>query len=244
MSMPPPGQPPFQQPGGPYQVPSGQGAPYQQPSQPPYRQGPYPSQPYAPQGQWPGAMPPPQMPPPPTRSRSKLIWILGGVALVLLVCCIGGVVVFNSGKNSSNATASNSTNPPTTSQGPHKVGDVVKTQSWEVTINKVSAYAGDPNQLDVPGAGNTFLLVEGTFKNLSQDAQTLSIPLMFELQDSKGTKYDQSPLSSVTGPDGTVLPNGPATGKWGYEVPTSVHNFILIFSEDFGQTNTTWNVSI
>ncbi|SRR5579885_1643532 len=231
MSMPPSGQPPYQYPGG----------------QPPYQQGtPYPSQPYAPQGQWAGGvMPPSQMPAQPPKGRSKLVWIIGGVVAVLLVCCIAGVVVLNSSKNTS-TTTSNTTSGQNTSNGGdhHKVGDTVKTATWQVTINSVSAYAGDPDQFEVPEDGNTFLVVEGTFKNLDKQSQTLSTILMFELQDSKGNKYDEALLTSVTGPDGTVLANGPAHGKWGYEVPKSIHSFILLFSEDFGQTSTSWDVSI
>ncbi len=231
MSMPPSGQPPYQYPGG----------------QPPYQQGtPYPSQPYAPQGQWAGGvMPPSQMPAQPPKGRSKLVWIIGGVVAVLLVCCIAGVVVLNSSKNTS-TTTSNTTSGQNTSNGGdhHKVGDTVKTATWQVTINSVSAYAGDPDQFEVPEDGNTFLVVEGTFKNLDKQSQTLSTILMFELQDSKGNKYDEALLTSVTGPDGTVLANGPAHGKWGYEVPKSIHSFTLLFSEDFGQTSTSWDVSI
>ena len=230
MSMPPSGQPPYQYPGG-------------APSQPPYQQG-YPSQPYAPQGQWPGAMPPSQMPSQQPKKRSKLVWIIGGAVALVLVCCIAGVVVIN--RNASSATTSSTTSGQNTTNGGahHKVGETVKTATWQVTINGVSAYAGDPDQFDVPQDGDTFLVVEGTFKNLDKDSQTLSTILMFELQDSKGNKYDEALLTSVTGPDGTVLANGPAHGKWGYEVPTSVHSFILIFSEDFGQTSTSWDVSI
>ena len=232
MSMPPSGQPPYQYPGG----------------QPPYQQGaPYPSQPYAPQGQWAGgAMPPPQMPAQPPRGRSKLVWIIGGVVALVLVCCIAGVFVINSSKNASSTATTNTTSGQNTGNGGdhHKVGETVKTATWQVTINSVSAYAGDPDQFEVPEDGNTFLLVEGTFKNLDKQSQTLSTILMFELQDSKGNKYDEALLTSVTGPDGTVLANGPAHGKWGYEVPKSIHSFTLVFSEDFGQTSTTWDVSI
>jgi hypothetical protein len=235
MSMQPPGQPPFQPLGG-------------MPSQPSYSQGnPYPSQPYSPQGQWPGVMPPPQMPSQPPKKRSNLVWIIGGAVALVLVCCIAGIAVINGSKNSANTTTSNSTSSPTTKNsggGHHKIGETVTTATWQVTINSASAYAGDPNQLDVPQDGDTFLVVEGTFKNLDKQSQTLSTILMFELQDSKGNKYDEALLTSVTGPDGTVLANGPAHGKWGYEVPKSVHTFILIFSEDFGQTSTTWDVSI
>jgi hypothetical protein len=228
MSMPPSGQPPY---GG-------------MPSQPSYPQGtPYPSQPYAPQGQW--ASMPPQMAPQPPKKRSNLIWIIGGSVVVLLVVCIAGVAVLaNAGKNIS-TSSSNTPNSTTGNSGAHhKVGETVTTATWQVTINSASAYAGNADQLDVPQDGDTFLLVEGTFKNTSKDSQTLSTILMFELQDTKGNKYDEALLTSVTGPDGTVLANGPAHGKWGYEVPKSVHNFILVFSEDFGQTSTTWDVSI
>ena len=232
MSMQPPGQYPPQPFGG-------------TPSQPSNPQGtPYPSQPYPPQGQWPGAMPQPQIPFQPPKKRSKLGWIIGGVVAVLLVCSIIGIAVIARAGNTIASNSSNSSTNQNSGKGPHKVGEKVTTDTWEVTINSVSTYAGEPDQFEVPQDGNTFLLLEGTFKNLDKESQTLSVPLMFELQDSKGNKYDQALLTSVNDPDGTVLSNGPAHGKWGYEVPTSVHSFILIFSEDFGQTTFTWNISI
>lgn len=257
MSMQPPEQP-FQQPseGTPSQPLYPQGMPSQPlPPPPPYPTQPYPSQPFPPQGQWAGAMPPPQMPPQAPKKRSKLVWIIGGIVAVVLVCCIGGIAaVANGGKGTSNNTASNptsvSTSAPTSAPtqnpnaGHHKVGDTISTATWQVTLNSAAAYAGDPNQFEVPKDGDTFLVLEGTFKNLTSQSQPLSTLLMFELQDSQGNKYDEALLISVTGPDGTVLANGPAHGKWGYEVPTSLHSFILVFSDDFGLTSYAWDVSI
>lgn len=249
----PPQQPPEGTPSQPFYP---QGTPSQPlPPPPPYSTQPYPAQPFPPQGQWPGAMPPPQMPPQAPKKRSKLIWILGGVIAVVLVCCIAGIaVVANGSKNSPNNTASNpttvSTSAPTTvptqkpSAGHHKVGDTISTATWQVTINTASVYAGDPNQFEVPKDGDTFLVVEGTFKNLTSQSQTLSTLVFFELQDAQGNKYNDALLTSVTPPDGAVLANGPAHGKWGYEVPTNTHAFVLVFTDDFGQTTYVWDISI
>lgn len=201
---------------------------------------------------------PPQMPPQPPKKQPNLIWIIGGVLAVVLVVAIAGIALAaNSNKSGPNTTANTSatsTNTPTiaptdtptqdSSATHHKVGDTVTTATWQVTINSAVSYAGDPNEFETPNPGDTYLVVEGTFKNLTNQSQPLSTLLDFELQDSQGNKYEEALLISVTGPDGTVLPNGPAHGKWGYEVPTSVHTFVLVFSEDFGQTAYVWDLSI
>jgi hypothetical protein len=180
------------------------------------------------------------------------------LAVVLVVAIAGIAIAANANKSGPNTTASNPTAAPTntltiaptdtptqnSSATHHKVGDTVSTATWQVTINSAVSYAGNPDEFETPNPGDTYLVVEGTFKNLTSQSQTLSTLFMFELQDSQGNKYDEALLISVTGPDGTVLPNGPAHGKWGYEVPTSIHSFVLLFSDDFGQTAYVWDVSI
>jgi hypothetical protein len=198
---------------------------------------------------------PPQMPP--KRSRSAL-WIILAVVAVVVIGGIAGIAAIagNGSKNSpttSGSTPGASTVPtagltPTVQPGVgnHKVGETVSYgDQWQVTINTVSSYSGDPSQFDpTPAAGNTFLVIDATLKNLQNKAQPLSTLLEFELRDTQGNAYDEGFLPSLQLPDGTIPPNGLAHGTWGYEVPTSAHTFTLIFSADFGTTTIIWDISL
>jgi hypothetical protein len=182
------------------------------------------------------------------------------VAAVLLVCCIGGIaVVANGGKNTSNtANTSNTSSPvatspsgvtpttaPTTSD--HKIGDTVNFNSeWQVTITSATLSNGDASQFDpTPDAGKTYLIIEGSFKNLTTKAQPLSTLLYFELRDAQGNKYDETLLLSITPPDSGGIPaGGLSRGKWPYEVPTSVHAFTLAFDSDLAGNPAIWDINV
>jgi hypothetical protein len=258
MEQQPPMQPPEEQPTTPQSQPF-PSQPLPQPSQP----LPYPSQPLPPMPQQ-GYYPPPgqaypQMmtPQPPKRSRRTLWIILGSLAAVLLVCCIGGLaVVANGGKNSPN-TANSSTpgatsNPgqtPTTAApaGNHKVGETVSyNNEWQITINGAILSTGDSSQFDpTPEAGQTYLVIEGTFKNLKSSAQPLSTLLFFELRDNQGNRYNETILFSFTPPDSSGIPaGGRAHGKWPYEVPTSAHTFTLNFNADLVGDPIIWDITV
>lgn len=164
------------------------------------------------------------------------------------------VVVIVGSKNASSNIASNpaaiSTTAPTTTstQQPiaehHQVGESITTASWQVTIDSASAYTGNPNQFETPRAGDTFLVVEGTFKNLTNKTQPLSTIQFFTLQDTQGSTYPEALLNTLAPPEGTVLAARGTIGEWGYEVPTSIHAFVLVFSDDVGQTTSLWEISI
>jgi Domain of unknown function (DUF4352) len=246
----------------PYSQYSGQPLPYQPPPPPPppYPSGPttqWQQMPYQPPPQVPYQPMPPQMPP---RRSGATLWIVLGIIVVVLVASIigGAVIIANGSKNNvannppgstpgvTATTAPGQTPPASNGGGPYSVGATVNyNNDWQITINGVSSYQGDPNQFDpTPEPGHTFLVLEGTFKNLQSSSQPLSTLVEFELRDSQGNKYDEGFLPSLNLPDGTIVAGGPAHGKWGYDVPTSVHTFTLLFSEDFGQTSVIWNITL
>jgi hypothetical protein len=188
------------------------------------------------------------------KERSRLFWMVGGlIAVTLIGCIVGAVVLAASSKNASNTTVSNPTAGATTAPtsaptqqavAHHQVGDAITTAGWQVTITSARAYDGNPAQFDIPRAGDTFLVVKGTFKNLTSQAQPLSTLLFFTLQDTQGNIYAEAVLNSVHAPDSPVLPNENAQGEWGYEVPASIHTFVLIFSDDLGHTTFIWDITL
>ncbi|HEU5198772.1 MAG TPA: DUF4352 domain-containing protein [Ktedonobacterales bacterium] len=188
------------------------------------------------------------------KERSRLFWALGGIiAVALMGGIIGAVTLAASSKNTSPTTASNqiasTTNAPTSAPtrqaaAHHQVGDSITTANWQVTITSASAYEGNPNRFETPRAGDTFLVVQGTFKNLTNQSQPLSTLLFFTLQDTQGNTYLEAVLNSVNAPDSPVFANRSTQGEWGYEVPASLHTFVLIFSDDPGQTTSAWDITI
>jgi hypothetical protein len=188
------------------------------------------------------------------KERSQLLWMFGGIIAVVLVGCIVGAIALAAGSQSaSTRTAFNPTAGATTAPtsaptqqavAHHQVGDSITTADWQVTITSARAYDGNPYQFEIPREGDTFLVVKGTFKNLTNQSQPLSTLLFFTLQDTQGNTYPEAVLNSVRSPDSPVLPNEDTQGEWGYEVPASNHTFVLIFSDDLGHTTFIWDISI
>jgi hypothetical protein len=110
----------------------------------------------------------------------------------------------------------------------------------------VSFSTGDPGKFDpTPEAGQTYLIIEGTFKNLKSSSQPLSTLLFFELRDDQGNGYNETLLLSITPPDSEGIPAGGLShGKWPYEVPTSAHTFTLSFNADLTGEPLFWDISI
>lgn len=115
-----------------------------------------------------------------------------------------------------------------------------------MTINSASLSKGDPNKFDpTPTAGKTYLVIEGTFKNLKTSAQPLSTLVQFELRDGQGNRYKEVLLFSLTPPDSGGIPAGSlARGKWDYEVPTSVKSFILSYNPDLIGDPIIWDITV
>ena len=229
------------------------------PSQPlrppkPYAARPRLTQPLPPQEPLNGLTPPRRLPRLTPKQRAQLLWALGGVIAVVLMGSVAGIVIVAaSSKNLANTGASHPTAVSTsaaittpTQPGAeyHQVGETISTPRWQVTINSASAYAGNANRFEVPAAGDTFLVVEGTFKNPTSTMQLLSTLQFFTLQDVQGNVYTEAFFNSLRPPDGVVFAGDTARGKWGYEVPASIHTFLLIYSDDAGQTTSTWEISI
>ncbi len=239
--------------------------------QPPQPQtGPMPPmQPYYP----PPMQPLPPVQPPPKRPRGRLI-LAGAIALALVL--VGLAIYISQAKTpvaqiatptvdatltaesnavstvdaataSAELTAEAMTPPaqPTVmTQASTGIGTTQSSGPWAITINSVSTSQGD--QYDVPKAGDTFLLLNFTGKNTGSSNLDMS-PVYFTLRDDQGNTYDIAYITVPHDPRGTVVAGQQIRGDLSYEVPNSIHQYILQFDSptdfDNGQI-VQWQLSV
>ena len=171
--------------------------------------------------------------------RARILLTLGVVlvsAIVFLAC--SGTSDSNTGTKVGSNSTSNSGGQTSTTAQHFKVGDQVKVgDSFIVTVNSVKTSSGD--DVIQPKAGNTFLIVDVTVKNVSSQEQDLSSILQFTLKDTTGQKYDETVVTNATAPDGKIAAGDQVRGQLPYEVPASQKSFTLAFESDIisgGQT--------
>jgi len=225
----------------------------QQPQQPYYPQ--QPQQPYYPQQ--PQQSYYPQQPPmyqQPPKKRLRWPWFVGGGCLVLILATCG--ILFALGKFAATTTQSSLTDieataqsisqsdlTPTSISAHHKLNETVSVENtWEVTVTKISTYQG--NDISTPTAGNTFIQIEVSMKNISKQQQIASSLLQYSLHDTAGQKYTENLLTGATGPDGTVAAGSPLKGTITYEVPANTKAFVLDFTPTFTGQQISWDLSL
>lgn len=200
--------------------------------------------------QQPGGYPPPGYapqfsPPQPAKKRNPLLIIGGIVGGLIILCCVGVLVLVaangNGGATSSNTGTNvndNQTTATSTTAKHFKAGDQVKVgDTYIVTVNSVKTSKGD--EILQPKAGNVYLIVDVTVKNISSKEQDLSSLLQFTLKDATGQKYDETIVTNATPPDGKIEAGDQVRGQIAYEVPSAQKSFTLAFEADIisgGQT--------
>lgn len=175
--------------------------------------------------------------PSPRSLTLRTLGVMAAAAMVFLAC--GTSSTANSG-----TTTGGSGGTSTSAPKHFKVGDQVKVGStYVVTVNSVKTSAGD--DISKPKAGNTFLVVDVTLKNVSSAEQNVSSLLSFDLKDGTGQKYTETIVTGATPPDGKIEPGDQLRGQLPYEVPASQHAFAFSFQADITSSGQTiWDLSI
>jgi len=198
-----------------------------------------PQQPLSPQQ---NAPPPNELQQPPVRpsqTLSRITWILVGVAIGLVFGLILGSSYGRSAStNTSNTTtqaAAQVTSQPTqvatqaaaTPTPSHfTVGGHVTSGIWVLTVNSAKTNTGD--EFDIPKAGNIYMLINFTAKNTDTNNRDMS-PNYFTLRDNQGNTYDLAYITVPSEPRGTVVAGQQLRGDLSYEIPKSLHLFIMQF---------------
>lgn len=117
---------------------------------------------------------------------------------------------------------------PTAPTMHYKVGQRLQINGiWQVAVTTAHTSSGDQNAKPKPG--NTFLLIDIEMKNISSQPQTVSSLSQYTLHDTVGQTYPPTPLSSAPTPDGTLQAGASLKGTLTYEVPATIHAYILGF---------------
>lgn len=192
---------------------------------------------------------------PDKKKRDIPLFVVGIITAVLFIVSLSGVAIiaFSLGRATANsavvgASQSAATSTPTAatsgSTQHHHVGEQVSVAStYLVTVNSVTTSSGD--QFLPPKAGDTFLIVDVTFKNISNQEQFVSSLTQFSLKDTTGQQYLPSFTGGGVPPDGKLEPGDLLRGQLSYEVPLSQNDFTLSFdATQFGSGLTIWDLSI
>jgi|GEM_PF-1034010 len=153
----------------------------------------------------------------------------------------------NSGSLAGTSTSGSSTTGLNNKTIQHfKVGDKVSVgDTFEVTVNSFKTTPGD--DYINPAAGNQFVAIDITIKNISAKEQNVSSGLQLTFKDVTGQKYSDKYIGSGGGssPDGKVAVGDLLRGQVYYEIPKTLKQFTLAFEADFlSSGQTIWDVSL
>jgi hypothetical protein len=189
----------------------------------------------------PGQYPPPPGPPPghygpPPRKKSKLPWILGGIALVILLCCgIGAVIAVSSGDDA-DTDAGGSTGTSAPNDGPEDkpkqgkpaaagIGDPARDGKFEFVVKSVTCgKTRVGNEVVGEDAQGVFCEVAVTVKNIGDEAQMFDGSSQ-KAFDAKGTRYSNDGTAELWANEGTstfleeINPGNQVAGRLIFDVP-------------------------
>ncbi|HEX9035476.1 MAG TPA: DUF4352 domain-containing protein [Ktedonobacterales bacterium] len=165
--------------------------------------------------------------------------------VLALLLAVSGAIIACGGADNSGSTTSGGSSSSSSSAAHFKVGDQVKVgDTWVVTLNSVTTHGS--TDIDQLNAGDTYLVLDMTFKNVSSQEQSLSSLLQLSLKDSTGQSYNETVTSFAKAtPDGKVEAGGLSRGQLVFEVPSSQKSFTLAFEADItsgGQT--IWDIKL
>lgn len=176
----------------------------------------------------------------PRTTRVRLLPLIG-----LLLSLAAVVMACGSTTDNAGASTSGSSSTSTSTAKHFKVGDQVKVgNEWVITVNSAKTHGA--TDIDQPKSGDTYLVIDMTFKNVSSSEQTLSSLLQLSLKDSTGQKYDNTIASFASQPpDGKVEAGDVVRGQVVYEVPTAQKSFTMAFESDIlSSGEVIWDISI
>jgi beta-lactamase regulating signal transducer with metallopeptidase domain len=172
-------------------------------------------------------------------NRIPYRYYLLSASILLILCMLGTVIPVpsqskttddSSGKSSSSAISQHL-----------KLGEQANVGNvWSVVVR--DAHISPGTSIWKPQAGNAFLLINVSLKNVSSQQQELSSGAQFSLKDSSGTSYSGTYVAPSSPPEvaynGRINAGTTADGVLTYEVPATLHSFTLSFrAERYSNAN-------
>ena len=137
-----------------------------------------------------------------------------------------------------NSCSNYSVSTPVPDAASFQIGQTASVGDLRVTLDKVMQ---PPSDVGLPQAGNRFLVVHVTIKNVGAVPQTVTALSETNLKDSTGTSYGFDPfansLAAVSGDnalDAQIPAGGTHAGLVGYQLPANAGDLLWIF-HDYGQ---------
>lgn len=156
-------------------------------------------------------------------------------ALVLIACG-------EAAPSSSSAVATHGATPTAVAHNHFTVGQTVTVQGWNIIVNSVSETDGSATGDLAPPAGDIYLVVDLTMKNVSSASQDANL-FDWNVRDATGTKAQLGTLLSAADISGTVESGSQTHGQLVFEVPTSQHSFTLEYAPLF-TLEAVWDLSV
>ena len=172
------------------------------------------------------------------RNRSVLI-----ITIALLVVGVLGFTFFRATlppKTSTPPNAPEARATPTVSstQGLHRVGEVVSIGSWDITIHAVNI-ARSPNTTH-----SASLLIDMTVKNTASTEQAFSPSTQCLLRDQSGQTYSTTQMAfPPTAPHETIPTGAAPRGTLVFIIPDNQQSFTFVFKPTSQATQQAqWNL--
>lgn len=199
---------------------------------------------------------------PPKKKKGKKGLIVLGVIIGAVVLCSAiasthtgnsntGTTVTSSKSQSQSAsqsssnTGSQSQSQSSTTITPHAIGETVSVgDTWQITLSNARTDSG--GAYSFLKSGDVYLVVDMSFKNISNREQELFGSADWTLRDTAGQSYTGSIDGNVPSePSGKVEPGSNAKGTVSWEVPKDTKQFTLGFTNNvFESGQTIWNISV
>lgn len=154
--------------------------------------------------------------------------------ILLLVSCSDNTTVVNPGNGNDSNGNNDETETPTQSTKVYSTNEIIEfTNGLSLQIIETRSDMG--KEYFEPDEGNEYFYIMIQFINNSDESESISSIMQFELKDDNGIEIEMAIFADTVGSlDGTVLPGDKMTGEIAYELPIDFEEpLFLYFTPDF-----------
>jgi len=173
--------------------------------------------------------------------RKYLKFIVAGLGILVVACCVLGLVVSRLGNSSTAQTtpaAPEATAAPAAPENEATSSDSSATDSITNVIHGAEANAliAKANMFnDAPAEGKEYVLVTVKVTNIATEdkAENVMMATYIRLTGSRNQQYTTGQAVAPTPLEGDVFPNGSVEGQIVFEIPSDESNLMFVLNEGF-----------